>query len=122
MSKNLCPQTPYSPKNPYESKGKTTDPIQTPYSEIKTPYTTILPQTSPIQNPYSRKNPYNQKASKYSAKVSPFSEMVSKFSEIVNPYVDKYFCPLPIGEKFLLIDSLNFLVIDSAGNKLNINV
>jgi hypothetical protein len=117
---NTCPNTPYSKnENPYGDKGKTTEPIQIPYSAITSPYGGKLPQTSPIQNPYSRKNPYNQKSSKYSNKVSPFLEKVKQYLTKDSPYIPNHYCPL--SGQFLLIDSLNFLAIDSAGNKLNIN-
>jgi hypothetical protein len=115
----ICPQTPYSRKNPYGNKGKTTEPISTPYSDRNTPYNAISSPTSPIKTPYSRKNPYNQKSSKYSNKVSPFLEKVKQYLTKDSPYIPNHYCPL--SGQFLLIDSLNFLVIDSAGNKLNIN-
>lgn len=45
---NTCPNTPYSKdSNPYENKGKNTNPIQSPFSDKQTPYSSILPQIQP---------------------------------------------------------------------------
>jgi hypothetical protein len=117
---NTCPTSPYSKKNPYGDKGKTTEPIQSPYSTRNTPYNAISSPTEPIKSPYSRKNPYAKKSSKYSNLSSPFLEKMKEYLTMESPYQPNHYCPIATGQ-FLLIDSLNFLVIDSAGNKLNIN-
>jgi hypothetical protein len=119
MINNTCPTSPYSKKNPYGNKGKITNPIQSPYSDRNTPYNAISSPTEPIKTPYSRKNPYNQKSSIYSKITSPFLDKAKEYLAKENPYIPNHYCPL--SGQFLLIDSLNFLVIDSAGNKLNIN-
>lgn len=106
---------------PYNDKDKPEE-IENPHSSITSPY-------SPKIKPDQTQNPYTSKDNK-TARLSPFTQK-NKLNRITLPYsqLDKYtditqpyseLCIPPAGQ-FLLIDSINFLFIDNAHNKLKIN-
>jgi len=92
-----------SPKtSPYTDKGR--------HSKKTSPYSNREQYTRLI-NPYTDKSGHAKKTSPYTI----ISDMILKMVSPYNPI-----CIQPQGQ-FLLIDSFNFLLIDSAGHKLNIN-